>query len=426
MNEQIAPDREAPAYLPRPARERSGIALCLSGGGFRAALFHLGALRRLNELGVLSQVDTISSVSGGSILAGHLAARLGQWPATGQILPSNTWESQVAAPFRALTSQDIRTGPILERWLSPSKILRPQTTVEALARIYQKRLIDCPLVQLPERPHYIFCATDLFFGVNWVFERRRVGDYRAGYIRPPPTDWSVARAVTASSCFPPVFGPMILDLMNEHLVGGSPPEGVARADYGRAFQLSDGGVYDNMGLEPVWKDSRVCIVSDGGAPFPFSNETQPFRRLLRYITVANNQAAALRKRWLIANFKNDVMEGTYWGLTSAATSYSSTDPNRPTVLPPQLYSDEVVKGSIGRIRTDMNAFSDAEIQILENHGYILAEVAIQNHLHHLITPNPQPFQPPHPAWLEEGAVRQALRDSDKRFSLVKILAQLFS
>jgi hypothetical protein len=74
----------------------------------------------------------------------------------------------------------------------------------------------------------------------------------------------------------------------------------------------------------------------------------------------------------------------------------------------------------------MNAFSDAEIQILENHGYILAEVAIQNHLHHLITPYSQPFQPPHPAWLEEGAVRHALRDSDKRLSLVNILAQLFS
>jgi NTE family protein len=425
MDEQISPDREAPSYLPRPARERSGLALCLSGGGFRAALFHLGALRRLNELGVLSQVDTISSVSGGSILAGHLAARLGQWPAAGQILESHTWERQVAAPFRSLTSQDIRTGPILERWLSPTNILRPQTTAEALARIYQKRLIDCPLVQLPERPRYIFCATDLYFGVNWRFERRQVGDYRAGYIRPSPPDWSAARAVAASSCFPPVFGPMILDLMKENLVGGSRPAGVVSSSYLRAFQLSDGGVYDNMGLEPVWKDSKVSIVSDGGAPFPFTNETQPFRRLLRYIAVASNQAAAVRKRWLIASFKEGVMEGTYWGLNSAATNYSSTDPSRPTVLPPQFYSDDLVKASIGCIRTDMNAFSDAEIQILENHGYFLAEAAVQNHLHLLIVSNPQPFQPPHPAWLDENAVRRALRDSDKRFSLVKILAQLF-
>jgi NTE family protein len=426
MKEQIGPDQETPSYLPRPALERSGIALCLSGGGFRAALFHLGALRRLNELGVLSQVDSISSVSGGSILAGHLAARLEKWPAAGQSLASDAWERQVASPFRAFTSRDIRTGPILQRWLSPANILRPQTTVEALARVYQKRLIDRTLAQLPERPRYIFCATDLYFGVNWIFERRQVGDYRAGYIRPPPPNWPVARAVAASSCFPPIFGPMKLNLIKEKLVRGSSPPGIARASYLRAFQLSDGGVYDNMGLEPVWKNSRVCIVSDGGAPFPFQNETRPFRRLLRYITVANNQAAAVRKRWLIANFKNEVMEGTYWGLTSAATSYSSTDPNRPTVLPPQSYSDELVKGSISRIRTDMNAFSDAEIQILENHGYFLAEAAIQNHLHHLIAANPQPFQPPHPNRIDDDSVRRALRNSDKRFSLVKILAEVFS
>src|SRR5438552_1583288 len=63
-------------YLPRPPENRSGTALCLSGGGFRAALFHLGALRRLNELGILSRIDTITSVSGGSIIAAHLAGYL--------------------------------------------------------------------------------------------------------------------------------------------------------------------------------------------------------------------------------------------------------------------------------------------------------------------------------------------------------------
>lgn len=51
------------------------IALCLSGGGFRATLFHLGALRRLNELGDLSQSECFSSVSGGSILNGVRATR---------------------------------------------------------------------------------------------------------------------------------------------------------------------------------------------------------------------------------------------------------------------------------------------------------------------------------------------------------------
>src|SRR5206468_1770941 len=56
----------------RPREDRKGISLCLSGGGFRAALFHLGAVRRLNEVGLLSKVDTFSSVSGGSIASGLL------------------------------------------------------------------------------------------------------------------------------------------------------------------------------------------------------------------------------------------------------------------------------------------------------------------------------------------------------------------
>ena len=54
---------------------RPGIALCLSGGGYRAMLFHLGALWRLNELACLPKLTRISSVSGGSITAGVLGHR---------------------------------------------------------------------------------------------------------------------------------------------------------------------------------------------------------------------------------------------------------------------------------------------------------------------------------------------------------------
>ena len=52
-----------------------GQALCLSGGGYRAAIFHLGALLRLHELGVLRGLDLVSSVSGGSIASAWLVSR---------------------------------------------------------------------------------------------------------------------------------------------------------------------------------------------------------------------------------------------------------------------------------------------------------------------------------------------------------------
>jgi len=50
--------------------DRHTPALALSGGGFRATLFHCGALMRLNELGFLTKLSRISSVSGGAITSG--------------------------------------------------------------------------------------------------------------------------------------------------------------------------------------------------------------------------------------------------------------------------------------------------------------------------------------------------------------------
>jgi len=133
-------------YLPRPKEERQGVALCLSGGGFRAALFHLGALRRLNELGILSTVDTISSVSGGSIMAAYLSERIRPWPPAHVPLPE--WEEHVAAPFRAFTAKNLRTGPLLKRYLLPWNWPKSTTAVEALALRYEK-VTKRKLTELP-------------------------------------------------------------------------------------------------------------------------------------------------------------------------------------------------------------------------------------------------------------------------------------
>ena len=59
-------------HVPNKKDPESMIALCLSGGGYRAMLFHLGALMRLNELGYLVKISRFSSVSGGSITAAWL------------------------------------------------------------------------------------------------------------------------------------------------------------------------------------------------------------------------------------------------------------------------------------------------------------------------------------------------------------------
>src|ERR1700687_1528365 len=148
MNEHSLPSAHAVAtYLPQPRAERAGVALCLSGGGFRASLFHLGAVRRLNELGTLSRVDTISAVSGGSILAAHLAERIPNWPAAGESVPD--WDRDVAAPFRRFTSRNLRT-PVLLRALLPWNWFGTSVAAEALAERYQQALTGRRLPDLPD------------------------------------------------------------------------------------------------------------------------------------------------------------------------------------------------------------------------------------------------------------------------------------
>lgn len=49
------------------------IGLALSGGGFRAAAFHLGVMRKLSAMNLLDRVDVFFCVSGGSIVGGFVA-----------------------------------------------------------------------------------------------------------------------------------------------------------------------------------------------------------------------------------------------------------------------------------------------------------------------------------------------------------------
>jgi NTE family protein len=395
----------AETYFPR--RERKGTALCLSGGGFRAALFHLGALRRLNELGVLAQVDTISAVSGGSILAAFLAQRVSTWPAEtaeGLVLPPAEWERLIARPFRDFTRCNLRTGPLLRRLL-PSQWLGGSAAIEALERAYRRRVTRLTLRDLPERPRFIVSATDMAFGANWTFEKGAIGDYRAGTVAPPPSDYPVARAVAASSCFPPVFDPLPIRLEPDQLKGGAAARHPNRDALIRGLQLTDGGVYDNMGLEPVWKDHRTLLVSDGGATFDFAWDKGLLWRLMRYAGLADNQARSLRKRWLIAGFVRKVLAGAYWGIGSAAASYDL----------PGGYSKALAAEVIAEMRTDMDAFTEAEIAVLENHGYWLADAAIRKHATGLLSDDPPPPSLPHrePEWTDEESVRRALAQSGK-------------
>src|SRR5215468_697737 len=160
MADEIAPNspakvvQDADKFQWGEGRAEPGIGIALSGGGFRAMLFHAGALARMNELGLLSKAQRISSVSGGSIVNGHLAlswSKLGKVDANGSFA---NFKSTIVEPVLAFSRQkidvvDALTG--LLPWTSAS---------DELAKSYDKYLFGGKTLQsIPDSPRFIFCAT---------------------------------------------------------------------------------------------------------------------------------------------------------------------------------------------------------------------------------------------------------------------------
>ena len=183
-----------------PSRQR-GIGLCLSGGGFRATLFHLGAIQRLFELGIATRpdFDTVASVSGGSLTAAQWAIatslRAGNRDAAGEAILGLNFTRDIARPLLALTAKDIRTGAMAKKFLLPWNWFRGAYAVNAMIDKFEAAFGKGTLNLLPERPRFIFCATDMAFGASFIFERDRVGSYLAGYA--PPEGFTLAEAATA-------------------------------------------------------------------------------------------------------------------------------------------------------------------------------------------------------------------------------------
>ena len=382
-------------YLPSAAKIPNSVGLSFSGGGYRATLFHLGALRRLNEFGIPPKLTTISSVSGGSILNGFLATRL---PAPVSSGIAN-FPDAVSKPVREFCSLDIR------KWIALEVAVPGTHNSLGLAKQYDQHLTSGKLLKdIPGTPFHVFCTTDLSCGVDWTFKKQQCGDYQVGFLD-TPAGWRVSTAVAASSCFPPVFKPLNLDLDPAKLAGGKMPPSPARDKCIRELTFSDGGVYDNLGLEPIWKNHEVVLCSDGGALFHVGGDTGFVWEVDRFISIPENQALAVRKRWLISNFVTRQLKGTYWGIGSTAYDYGVQ----------QGYSNDLAKNYISAIRTDLDRFSDAEASILENHGYWLADAAIRKHVPELLPANIPPLDIPNPDWIgPEDKIKEALKDSGKR------------
>jgi NTE family protein len=262
------------------------IGLALSGGGSRAIAFHLGCLRALHDLGILDRVKVLSTVSGGSVIGALYAAtdapfaefethvrtllRRGLFrPALRTAFTTPEGLNAVVCSLLVgcvnmviillnwlvwllslLAAPENRKQWRFESWHSPIKRFASRTTI-------LRRAIDAEVFKgmrlralRGKEPLLIINAAELRTGSAFYFSAGESGSWRFGKLASP--DITLAHAVTASAAYP-----LFLPALDESLP-------FDRRDGSRVAErlvLTDGGVYDNLGLAPLWpgRDPAVSV-----------------------------------------------------------------------------------------------------------------------------------------------------------------------
>jgi NTE family protein len=373
VNTKVPTAPDEPQQVNAPQEE---LALCLSGGGYRAMLFHLGALWRLNELAYLPRLDRVSSVSGGSITAGVLAQRLPRLEYAGGIAAN--FDEQIVAPLRALA------GRTIDSWAIVLGLVTFGSIGNRIAGFYRRHLFgEATLQQLPDHPRFVFNATSLQSGVLFRFSKPYLWDWRVGEIKDPDTQLAIA--VAASSGFPPFLSPIVLKFHARQFVAGS-GEDLQTDDYRKKVTLTDGGVYDNLGLETAWKSAKTVLVSDGGGHMRAKRHVWRFwpLQLYRVLGVIDNQVRSLRKRQAIDGYEAHLRRGTYWGIRSHVADYDLAD-----ALPCPIDATQ----RLAEIKTRLGSMSDLDQERLINWGYAICDTAMRKHVEPGAAP-PQDFPYP--------------------------------
>ena len=278
--EPAAPPRATPGPL-------GPIGLALSGGGYRAAGFHLGALRLLHSVGLLGDVVALSTVSGGTILGAA-------W--TKSLLDGQEF-TEFDGEFSAFLRRTNVISEALDRLAATRSDSPPSSPslIRAAASIYaaegflgDRRLgevLDHPDLPLQE---VIFNSTEFHTGVDFRFRRSAnpraiIGNGNFPVPRQVAVQARLADVVAASSCFPSAFEPLVfpqdfrwpgefpLERVERELQASSPRRAVA---WKKGLPLMDGGVYDNQGLGSLLLSYRhapeppLLLVCDTSPPDP--------------------------------------------------------------------------------------------------------------------------------------------------------------
>jgi NTE family protein len=327
-------------------------------------VFHIGVLWRLYDAALLGKLNRISSVSGGSITAGYLALK---WKKLSfdPTRVNQDFVPEVVQPLRAFASETIDEEAVILGLVLPGKVS------DRVAAAYKKHLFgDATLQDLPDEPRFVINATNVQSGALWRFMKPYMRDYRVGEVKNPKIPLS--DAVAASSAFPPVLSPFE---MRTDPNSFTPKSGLdlQRKPFTSKVVLSDGGVYDNLGLETAWKRYQTIFVSDAGAKLQAEEEPKNdwARHAYRVFDLVDNQVRSLRKRQVIGSFEAKERMGAYWGIRTDIADYGL-----PTALP--CPHDRTME--LAAIPTRLKRLDDSSQERLINWGYAVCDAALRSHV----------------------------------------------
>jgi len=352
------------------------IGLALSGGGIRAAVFHLGVLKRIAESSdKWENISFISSVSGGSLCVALLLQTA-----------KNKWPDKNFFIEKSLPSiKNLLTNYSTQRWYIAS----------LCCHLYKYKALSCvfkhlwgikgSIKDLPDNPRWEICATSYETGKCWRFSKKRMGDYLANYVVNP--DYLIADAITASASVPGLIGPVYISSKKykwHKYENNKEKTLVVTKQNLKRITLWDGGVYDNLGIEPLLKvdklkdDIDFIIQSDASRPLGIEKKFFKFKRPFyippfRLIDVISDQTRAIRSRELIKFLqtnKNGIL--AKMGNTVNEIYKKAKDPS-PNI--PSLSQEQV--DMVNHFDTTLRKLTDEEFELILQHGYEVATYTLK-------------------------------------------------
>jgi NTE family protein len=283
------------------------------------------------------------------------------------------------APVRALAGRTVDATSVIAGALTSA------TISERVAQAYRRHLFgDATLQDLPDAPRFVINATSVQTGALFRFSKPYMADWRVGRVDSPTI--ALADAVAASSAFPPVLSPFQLDVRDLAWVDEQGND-LGFGEYRERLVLSDGGVYDNLGLETAWKACRTVLVSDAGGQM--AAEPDPDhdwgRHLFRVLGVIDNQVRSLRKRQCVEAFISGERLGAYWGIRTDIADFGLADP---------LPAPHEATMALAMLSTRLARLDEVVQERLVNWGYAACDAGLRRHVD---TALPAPAGFPYPA-----------------------------